>query len=243
MPASLEITAAEFLQGSKSCKLYLPKPLLKSRNSHLLFGSTHRKRNSSVRVCSQGVRRNASDKIRAVVSVDSQQLGSVDDFEAEKVIHFFRTPLIQDRAMDELLKSVQTKISDKIVGLKTEQFIGSKFNSVGEELHLAIETIGHGALKENHWLNVGAYLKESGVVVELRLPIDQNHSDLKGGSFCEYGEAVLKHLENKSESDPTLQKTRVNYEGIRVSGYGGWFLLRLFRNPVLPLNIGVNYKS
>uniref|UniRef100_A0A251RS66 Putative alpha-D-phosphohexomutase, alpha/beta/alpha I/II/III n=1 Tax=Helianthus annuus TaxID=4232 RepID=A0A251RS66_HELAN len=134
-------------------------------------------------------------------------------------------------------------------------------NSVGEELHLAIETIGHGALKENHWLNVGAYLKvgqpsginiltdlvdelqESGVVVELRLPIDQNHSDLKGGSFCEYGEAVLKHLENKSESDPTLQKTRVNYEGIRVSGYGGWFLLRLFRNPVLPLNIGVNYKS
>ncbi|MFS8016458.1 putative alpha-D-phosphohexomutase, alpha/beta/alpha domain II [Helianthus anomalus] len=117
-------------------------------------------------------------------------------------------------------------------------------NSVGEELHLAIETIGHGELKENHWLNVGAYLMESGVVVELRLPIDQNHSDLKGGSFCEYGEAVLKHLENKSESDPTLQKTRVNYEGIRVSGYGGWFLLRLLlRNPVLPLNIGVNYKS
>ncbi|KAJ0765549.1 putative phosphoribosylformylglycinamidine synthase [Helianthus annuus] len=121
MPASLEITAAEFLQGSKSCKLYLPKPLPKGRNSHLLFGSTRRKRNSSVRVCSQGVRRNASEKIRAVVSVDSQQLGSVDDFETEKVIHFFRTPLIQDSATDELLKLVQTKISDKIVGLKTEQ--------------------------------------------------------------------------------------------------------------------------
>ena len=31
-------------------------------------------------------------------------------------------------------------------------------NSVGEETHLAIETSGHGALKENHWLDDGAYL-------------------------------------------------------------------------------------
>lgn len=31
-------------------------------------------------------------------------------------------------------------------------------NTVGEETHLAIETSGHGALKENHWLDDGAYL-------------------------------------------------------------------------------------
>ncbi|KAC9631536.1 hypothetical protein E3N88_45504 [Mikania micrantha] len=141
-------------------------------------------------------------------------------------------------------------------------------NSVGEESHLAIETSGHGALKENHWLDDGAYLmvkllnklasarasgqtggskvltdlvdelQEPGVAVELRLKIDQNHSDLKGGSFRDYGEAVLKHLENKSESDPNLHKAPVNYEGVRVSGYGGWFLLRLsLHDPVLPLNI------
>lgn len=34
-------------------------------------------------------------------------------------------------------------------------------NSVGEESHLAIETSGHGALKENHWLDDGAYLMVS----------------------------------------------------------------------------------
>ncbi|KAI3793444.1 hypothetical protein L1987_36063 [Smallanthus sonchifolius] len=143
-----------------------------------------------------------------------------------------------------------------------------RLNSVGEESHLAIETSGHGALKENHWLDDGAYLmvkllnklasarasgqtggskvltdlvdelQEPGVAVELRLKIDQNHSDLKGGSFREYGEAMLKHLENKSESDPKLQKAPVNHEGVRVSGYGGWFLLRLsLHDPVLPLNI------
>jgi hypothetical protein len=31
-------------------------------------------------------------------------------------------------------------------------------NSVGEESHLAIETSGHGALRENRWLDDGAYL-------------------------------------------------------------------------------------
>uniref|UniRef100_A0A6M2F9Z7 phosphoglucomutase (alpha-D-glucose-1,6-bisphosphate-dependent) n=1 Tax=Populus davidiana TaxID=266767 RepID=A0A6M2F9Z7_9ROSI len=143
-----------------------------------------------------------------------------------------------------------------------------RLNSVGEESHLAIETSGHGALKENHWLDDGAYLmvkvlnklasarasgiaggskvltdlveglQEPGVAVELRLKIDQNHPDLKGGSFREYGEAVLKLLENHVESDPKLQKAPVNYEGVRASGFGGWFLLRLsLHDPVLPLNI------
>ncbi|KAL2899845.1 Phosphomannomutase/phosphoglucomutase [Bienertia sinuspersici] len=143
-----------------------------------------------------------------------------------------------------------------------------RLNSIGEESHLAIETSGHGALKENHWLDDGAYLmvkllnklasarasgmeggskvltnlvddlQEAAVTVELRLKIDQNHVDLKGGFFREYGEAVLKHLENVVDSDPKLVKAPVNYEGIRVSGFGGWFLLRLsLHDPVLPLNI------
>ncbi|CAN4114229.1 unnamed protein product [Withania somnifera] len=143
-----------------------------------------------------------------------------------------------------------------------------RLNSVGEEAHLAIETSGHGALKENHWLDDGAYLmvkllnklasartsglgggskvltdmveglEEPAVAVELRLKIDQNHSDLKGGSFRDYGEAVLKQVENTVESDAKLVKAPVNYEGVRVSGYDGWFLLRLsLHDPVLPLNI------
>ena len=31
-------------------------------------------------------------------------------------------------------------------------------NSVGEESHLTIETSGHEATQENHWLDDGAYL-------------------------------------------------------------------------------------
>ena len=86
-------------------------------------------------------------------------------------------------------------------------------------------------------------LQEAAVTVELRLKIDQNHVDLKGGlvtvdntfswtfhlwvwyyfmniihlfrSFRDYGEAVLKHLENLVDSDPKLIKAPVNYEGVR----------------------------
>ncbi|GER47741.1 phosphoglucosamine mutase family protein [Striga asiatica] len=149
-----------------------------------------------------------------------------------------------------------------------------RLNSVGEESYLAIETSGHGALKENHWLDDGAYLmvkllnklasakasgvgqgskvltdmvddlEEPGFAVELRLKIDQNHADLKGGSFRDYGEAVLQYLTNVVDSDPKLAKAPVNYEGVRVSGYGGWFLLRLsLHDPVLPLNIEAPSKE
>jgi phosphomannomutase len=151
---------------------------------------------------------------------------------------------------------------------------GIRLNSIGEESHLAIETSGHGALKENHWLDDGAYLmvkllnklaaskatgeglgssvltklieglEEAEVAVELRLKIDQNHDDIIGGTFRDYGEAVLKHLENIADLDPNLQKAPVNYEGVRVSGYGGWFLLRLsLHDPVLPLNIEAPTKE
>ncbi|XP_071692127.1 probable phosphoribosylformylglycinamidine synthase, chloroplastic/mitochondrial [Rutidosis leptorrhynchoides] len=121
MVAPLEITAAEFLQGSSNHNFFLPKPLPKSKISHLLFGSSQRKLNKSVKLYSKGVRRNASEKVKAVLSVDAQEVGDVEGLVNEKVIHFYRTPFMQESANQELLKSIQTKISDQIVGLKTEQ--------------------------------------------------------------------------------------------------------------------------
>lgn len=145
---------------------------------------------------------------------------------------------------------------------------GVRLNSVGEECHLAIETSGHGALKENHWLDDGAYLmvklliklaaaatagesKGSAVLTrliqdlteaeeatEVRFKIDQAHPDIPAGGFGAYGERVLAALDEQVAANPDLKKAAVNYEGIRVSGFGGWFLLRLsLHDPVLPLNI------
>lgn len=145
---------------------------------------------------------------------------------------------------------------------------GIRLNSTGEDCHLAIETSGHGALKENHWLDDGAYLMvklliklaatatagegkgsavlarmiedltESEEAAEVRFKIDQSHADIPAGGFREYGERVLAALDERVASNPDLTKAPVNYEGIRVSGFGGWFLLRLsLHDPVLPLNI------
>ncbi|TQD74749.1 hypothetical protein C1H46_039722 [Malus baccata] len=121
-----------------------------------------------------------------------------------------------------------------------------RLNSIGEESHLAIETSDHGALKENHCLDDGAYL----MVKILNKLASACASGQSGGSkvltgllegleiFRGYGEAVLKHLENYVDSDPKLRKAPLNYEGVGVSGNRGWFLLRLsLHDHVLPLNI------
>ncbi|KAG0555549.1 hypothetical protein KC19_12G176900 [Ceratodon purpureus] len=173
---------------------------------------------------------------------------------------------------DGLTKFIEQKLGGKHHrfkrGYKNVIDEGIRLNSVGEETHLAIETSGHGALKENHWLDDGAYLmvklliklaaaKASGegsgskvlsdliadlddpaISSELRFKIDQSHPDIGSEGFKAYGQQVLDHLDGVVASDSNLEKAAVNHEGIRVSGYGGWFLLRLsLHDPVLPLNI------
>ncbi|KAM4093948.1 hypothetical protein ACB094_06G157400 [Castanea mollissima] len=126
MAGAREITAAEFLQGTSRQNLFLHRNFQRNR-SRLLWGTLNRqnpqlgisnRRGVSLRCCAQA-------KPRAVLSggvsstVDEQS--SLVEKPAEEVIHFFRIPLLQEGATAELLKSVQTKVSNQIVGLKNEQ--------------------------------------------------------------------------------------------------------------------------
>lgn len=140
-----------------------------------------------------------------------------------------------------------------------------RLNANGIDSQLAIETSGHGAFKDNYFLDDGAYLatlitikatalkrkgKEISSIldnledpleaVEIRLPINRN-------DFQAYGEKVLADLKSwvEEQNDPDIQLELPNYEGVRVklSGkYGnGWFLLRKsLHDPLLPLNIESN---
>lgn len=72
-------------------------------------------------------------KLKAVLS---EGIGSSVDEEskgvhnpAEKVIHFYRVPLLQESAAAELLKSVRSKISNLIIDVKTEQCFNIGLNS------------------------------------------------------------------------------------------------------------------
>ncbi|MBQ6495829.1 MAG: NAD(P)H-hydrate epimerase [Firmicutes bacterium] len=139
-----------------------------------------------------------------------------------------------------------------------------ELNRQGIDSQLAIETSGHAALKENYFLDDGAYLATKIVIKAAQLfreglPIDSVIADLqdpadeeeiripiKGEDFGPYGDKVLADLEafvqaNADENGTAgmpLSLETPNYEGVRINFPGGWCLLRKsLHDPILPLNI------
>uniref|UniRef100_A0A803KTB5 Uncharacterized protein n=2 Tax=Chenopodium quinoa TaxID=63459 RepID=A0A803KTB5_CHEQI len=104
-------------KGCVQRKLFLSRNSISTR-SHLGVGLG---RLSSLYTRSVGLRSLGLGKVKAIVSGDvNVTLGDEVKLSVDKVIHFFRVPLIQDSAADELLRTIQMKISNEIVGLKTE---------------------------------------------------------------------------------------------------------------------------
>jgi phosphomannomutase len=136
-----------------------------------------------------------------------------------------------------------------------------RLNNEGEASWLAIETSGHAALKENFFLDDGAYLITKILIKaaqmrltggktlldltsKLRIPAESKEFRLKIllPDFKAYGNQIIKDLGEYVQTIPGWKIVPKNFEGIRVScdancGYG-WFLLRLsLHDPVIPLNI------
>lgn len=121
----------------------------------------------------------------------------------------------------------------------------------GIECPLAIETSGHAALKENYFLDDGAYLATK-IVIEvakgtdiskllskLQMPLDEREFRLNitAKDFKLYGKTVIEKLEKYISKNDKYVIADDNREGIRVSSKDGWFLLRLsVHDPVMPLN-------
>jgi phosphomannomutase len=135
-----------------------------------------------------------------------------------------------------------------------------RLNREGEESWLAIETSGHAALKENHFLDDGAFLvaklliqaarmnrqgkKLDDLVASLPRPLEEGEFRLtiRTPDFAAYGSGVLEQLGKKVETEPGWSPEIPNHEGLRVNcsadGENGWFLLRMsLHDPVMPLNI------
>lgn len=134
-----------------------------------------------------------------------------------------------------------------------------RLNAEGVDCPLAIETSGHAALRENYFLDDGAYLvtkiivklaelrregreledmlselREPAEALEVRIPILEK-------DFRALGQSLIVSLESYAE-DRGWRIAPDNREGIRVSfpaGEGeGWFLVRLsVHDPILPVNI------
>lgn len=135
-----------------------------------------------------------------------------------------------------------------------------RLNDEGKLSCLAIETSGHAALKENHFLDDGAYLiakilikmaklKEEGkeissLIDDLKYPKESKdiRINIKKEDFKSYGKMIIEGLKKYVDQVDGWIVEPKNYEGIKINcnkeNGDGWLLLRLsLHEPVLPLNI------
>ena len=135
-----------------------------------------------------------------------------------------------------------------------------RLNREGHDSQLAMETSGHGALKENYFLDDGAYLvtrllielargKQKGytlqsLIADLAEPAESREfrMDILTPDFKSYGQQIIDKLTAYAASQPGWTLAPNNYEGVRVNldkAHGdGWFLLRLsLHDPLIPLNM------
>lgn len=142
---------------------------------------------------------------------------------------------------------------------------GLELNRQGTDCQLAIETSGHAALKENYFLDDGAYLATkivikaaqlkkqdkgiSSLLAKLKEPAESEEFRFKieDEDFAGYAETVLNNLEERIKRGDFKGMSVVspNFEGLRVDidyNHGdGWFLLRKsLHDPVMPLNVESN---
>lgn len=139
-----------------------------------------------------------------------------------------------------------------------------ELNEQGIISPLAMETSGHGALKDNYYLDDGAFLavklitalanaKYAGKNIESlieKLPPMVEETELRfkirGDDFKEYGTSILQAFKERAEKAGF--ELPQSYEGVRISFKSteaqGWMLLRLsLHDPVMPLNIESSRKG
>lgn len=170
------------------------------------------------------------------------------------------TDSVTSTGLTEYIESIGGKHHRFKRGYKNVINEAVRLNESGVETHLAMETSGHGAIKENYFLDDGAYLVTMALIKFAQLhkqgkPISVFLKDLKEPvcaaeyrfkigveDFKTYGQDVLDGFAKFAEEQPGWSIVEPNYEGIRVNcdqtAGNGWCLLRMsLHDPILPLNI------
>ncbi len=135
-----------------------------------------------------------------------------------------------------------------------------ELNEAGTDCQLAIETSGHAALKENYFLDDGAYLATRIVIRAARLKKEGKHIEsllesleepadekeiripITDQDFGAVGDRILEDLKvyvsDGEGKEKGLLLEEPNYEGVRINFPGGWCLLRKsLHDPILPMNM------
>ncbi len=138
----------------------------------------------------------------------------------------------------------------------------------GKYAPLAIETSGHAALKENYFLDDGAYLVTKLLISLARaakeqkdlsslisdLPMPEEEAEIRPtfkdpeSDFKSLGADIMKALTAYAQDTKYITLAPDNYEGVRMNfdkGHGdGWVLVRMsLHEPILPINAESNSKG
>ncbi|MBP5283118.1 MAG: phosphomannomutase/phosphoglucomutase [Treponema sp.] len=165
-----------------------------------------------------------------------------------------------DRLTDFLENHLGLKHLRFVRGYKNVINKQKELNEQGINCPLAMETSGHGALKENYYLDDGAYLavkliialskaEQSGKKLESYiagfkkgLPGEEKEFRLKitAEDFASAGKEILKSIRKTAAEKGYILP--LSYEGVRISfkneDLRGWILFRMsLHDPVMPVNV------
>lgn len=257
IPLGADVSGSQFLEPDGMFPNHIPNPENKEaiasacemvKNSKSDFGlifDTDVDRMGCVSADGEEINRNRLVALASVIALDGSNGATVvtDSLTSDGLREFIENDLGGKQLR---FKRGYKNVIDKSIEL----------NNSGVNSPLAIETSGHAALKENYFLDDGAYLatkivillaklnkqgkciddliknlKEPAESVEIRIPILLD-------DFTAYGEKVIADLQKYAENRDGWEVEKENYEGVRINVKGGWFLLRLsVHDPILPLNI------
>lgn len=222
---------------------------------------------------------NAGADLGVIFDADCDRAAIVDS-EGKEINRNRLIALISAILLDE--KPGQTIVTDSVTSSGLKKFINDwggehyrykrgyrnvideaiRLNKEGIECPLAIETSGHAALKENHFLDDGMYLvtvlivkamqlKQQGqklgsLITDLKEPQESTELRIKilNEDFRTKGKEAIQLVLDYANAAGNWHIAPDNREGVRISfdlngiPDAGWFLLRLsVHDPVLPLNV------
>lgn len=260
-PLGADTTGSQFLEPDGSFPNHIPNP----ENEEAMHAITRAVLNSKA-------------DIGLIFDTDVDRAGAVDssgrEINRNRLIALISAILLEETpgatiVTDSITSSGLKLFIENKLGGKHHRFKRGYKNVINEAIRLnnegiycplAIETSGHAALKENYFLDDGAYLvtkllikmaqlKEEGKKLDnlldgLAEPVESKEirMNLLLEDFKPYGQQVIDEIAAFAEKEPGWLPAPDNYEGIRVSfdknGGDGWFLLRLsLHDPLMPLNI------
>ncbi|MDE5671573.1 MAG: phosphomannomutase/phosphoglucomutase [Eubacterium sp.] len=256
-PLGADVSSSQFLEPDGMFPNHIPNPenkeaiasacdmVIKSNSDFGIIFDTDVDRMGCVSSNGEEINRNRLVALASVIALDGNEGGTVvtDSLTSDGLRAFIEKDLGGKQLR---FKRGYKNVIDKSIEL----------NQAGVNSPLAIETSGHAALKENYFLDDGAFLATKIVILLAKLnkqgkSIDDLIKNLKEPAesieirvpilledFKEYGEKVIAQLIEYAEKRAGWQVEKENYEGVRINVDGGWFLLRLsVHDPILPLNL------